>query len=174
MAQQEAAQAEADKARLAAQDADRLRQKAETEKAELRAQLLRQFNAILETRDTARGLIVNMSDVLFDTGKYTLRPGAREKLARVGGIISGHPGLRLEVEGHTDSVGGDDYNQTTLRAACRIGARLSGPARTLDEFGHGERIWQDSARGFKRNRGWAPAKSARGVGGLGRGHWCGD
>ena len=111
MAQQEAALAEADKARLAAQDADRLRQKAETEKTELRAQLLRQFNAILETRDTARGLIVNMSDVLFDTGKYTLRAGAREKLARVGGIISGHPGLRLEVEGHTDSVGGDDYNQ---------------------------------------------------------------
>jgi outer membrane protein OmpA-like peptidoglycan-associated protein len=111
MAQQQAAQTEAEKARLAAQDADRLRQNAEAEKAELRAQLLRQFNTILETRDTARGLIVNMSDVLFDTGKYTLRPGAREKLARVGGIISGHPGLRLEVEGHTDSVGGDDYNQ---------------------------------------------------------------
>ncbi len=111
VAQQQAAQADADKARLAAQDADRLREKAEAEKAELRAQLLRQFNAILETRDTARGLIVNMSDVLFDTAKYTLRPGAREKLARVGGIISGHPGLRLEVEGHTDSVGGDDYNQ---------------------------------------------------------------
>jgi len=52
-----------------------------------------------------------MSDVLFDTGKYTLRPLAREKLAKVAGIISGHPGLRLDVEGHTDSVGGDDYNQ---------------------------------------------------------------
>ena len=84
---------------------------AESEKTELRVQLLRQFNVILETRDTARGLIVNMSDVLFDTAKYSLRPGAREKLARVAGIISGHPGLRLEVEGHTDSVGGDDYNQ---------------------------------------------------------------
>ena len=84
---------------------------AEAEKTELRVQLLRQFSVILETRDTARGLIVNMSDVLFDTAKYSLRPGAREKLARVAGIISGHPGLRLEVEGHTDSVGGDDYNQ---------------------------------------------------------------
>lgn len=109
--QQQAAQAEAENARLAAQEADRLRQKAESEKAELRAQLLRQFNAILETRDTTRGLIVNMSDVLFDTGQYTLRPGAREKLARVSGIIAGHPGLRLEIEGHTDSVGGDEYNQ---------------------------------------------------------------
>ena len=83
----------------------------EAEKAELRVQLLKQFNAILQTRDTARGLIVNMSDVLFDTGKFSLRPLAREKLAKVAGIVSGHPGLRLDVEGHTDSVGGDDYNQ---------------------------------------------------------------
>jgi len=89
------------------------RQKAqlEAEKVELRAQLLKQFNAILQTRDTARGLIVNMSDVLFDTAKFTLRPLAREKLAKVAGIVSGHPGLRLDVEGHTDSVGGDEYNQ---------------------------------------------------------------
>jgi outer membrane protein OmpA-like peptidoglycan-associated protein len=83
----------------------------ETEKADLRAQLLLQFNAILQTRDTARGLIVNMSDVLFDTAKFSLRPEAREKLAKVAGIVSGHPGLRLDVEGHTDNVGGDDYNQ---------------------------------------------------------------
>lgn len=83
----------------------------QADKAELRTQLLSQFNAILQTRDTARGLIVNMSDVLFDTGKSSLRPLAREKLAKVAGIVSGHPGLRLDVEGYTDSVGGDDYNQ---------------------------------------------------------------
>jgi outer membrane protein OmpA-like peptidoglycan-associated protein len=83
----------------------------QADKAELRTQLLSQFNAILQTRDTARGLIVNMSDVLFDTGKYSLRPLAREKLAKVAGIVSGHPGLRLDVEGYTDNVGGDDYNQ---------------------------------------------------------------
>ena len=83
----------------------------EADKVELRVQLLAQFNAVLQTRDTARGLIVNMSDVLFDTAKFTLRPLAREKLAKVAGIVAGHPGLRLEVEGHTDSVGGDDYNQ---------------------------------------------------------------
>ena len=81
------------------------------EKSELRAALLLQFNAILQTRDTARGLVVNMSDVLFDTGKFTLRPEAREKLARVAGIVEGHPGLKLAVEGYTDSVGADDYNQ---------------------------------------------------------------
>jgi outer membrane protein OmpA-like peptidoglycan-associated protein len=89
------------------------RQKAQlqAEKAELRILLLKQFNDILQTRDTARGLIVNMSDVLFDTAKHSLRPVAREKLAKVAGIVSGHPGLRLDVEGHTDNVGGDDYNQ---------------------------------------------------------------
>jgi outer membrane protein OmpA-like peptidoglycan-associated protein len=109
--QQQLAQAETGRAHLATQEADRLRQNAETEKTQLRAQLLRQFNLILQTRDTARGLIVNMSDVLFDTARYTLRPGAREKLAKIGGIVSGHPGLKMEVEGYTDSVGGDSYNQ---------------------------------------------------------------
>jgi outer membrane protein OmpA-like peptidoglycan-associated protein len=87
------------------------RAQALAEKTELRAELMRQFNVILETRDTARGLIVNMSDVLFDTAKFSLRPVAREKLAKVAGVISGHAGLRLQVEGHTDSVGGEDYNQ---------------------------------------------------------------
>ena len=110
-----AAQNEADRLKLE-NDAQRAASKdaldrAATERTELRAQLLSQFNAILQTRDTARGLIVNMSDVLFDTGKSSLRPLAREKLAKVAGIVSGHPGLRLDVEGHTDSVGGDAYNQ---------------------------------------------------------------
>lgn len=109
--QQQAAQAETEKARAAVEQANQLRLRAESEKTELRAQLLRQFNLILETRDTARGLIVNMSDVLFDTGKFSLRPLAREKLAKVSGIVLGHPGLKLDVEGHTDSVGGDEYNQ---------------------------------------------------------------
>jgi outer membrane protein OmpA-like peptidoglycan-associated protein len=109
--QQEAAQAEAEKSRLVAEEANRLRLQAEKEKAELRQRLLEQLNFILETRDTARGLIVNMSDVLFDSGKYTLRPLAREKLAKISGIVLSHPGLQLEVEGHTDSIGGDEYNQ---------------------------------------------------------------
>jgi outer membrane protein OmpA-like peptidoglycan-associated protein len=103
-AQRAGTQAELDRAA-------REKTRAEAEKAELRSQLLAQFNAILQTRDTARGLIVNMSDVLFDTAKYSLRPLAREKLAKVAGIVSGHPGLSLAVEGYTDSVGGDEYNQ---------------------------------------------------------------
>lgn len=103
-AQREASQAELDRA---AQEMAQL----QVEKAELRSLLLKQFNDVLQTRDTARGLVVNMSDVLFDTAKHTLRPLAREKLAKVAGIVSAHAGLRLEVEGHTDNVGGDDYNQ---------------------------------------------------------------
>jgi outer membrane protein OmpA-like peptidoglycan-associated protein len=106
-----AAQAEADRTLQATKEADRLRLKGEAEKTELRTQLLNQFNLILDTRDTARGLIINMSDVLFDTAKYSLRPMARERLAKVAGILLGHPGLKLEVEGHTDSVGGEQYNQ---------------------------------------------------------------
>ena len=104
---------EAQKARNEAALADAAKQKEqlEAEKAELRVVLLKQFNAILQTQDTARGLIVNMSDVLFDTAKHTLRPLAREKLAKVAGIVAGHPGLKLDIEGHTDSVGSDEYNQ---------------------------------------------------------------
>jgi outer membrane protein OmpA-like peptidoglycan-associated protein len=104
LAQQQAAQADAEKARKAAEQA-------EAEKADLRARLLNQLNSILQTRDTARGLIVNMSDVLFDTGSYTLKPSAREKLAKISGIVLAHPGLTLQIEGHTDSVGSDAYNQ---------------------------------------------------------------
>ena len=98
------AQAEAEQARLAAQQA-------ENDKAALRAKLAEQLNSVLQTRDTARGLIVNMSDVLFDTAKYTLKPGAREKLSKVAGILLAYPGLNIEVDGHTDNVGGDEYNQ---------------------------------------------------------------
>ena len=66
---------------------------------------------IFATRDTARGLIVNLSDVLFDTGKSTLRPEAREKLAKISGIVLAYPDLRLAIEGNTDSVGTDAMNQ---------------------------------------------------------------
>jgi outer membrane protein OmpA-like peptidoglycan-associated protein len=109
----ERANAAARAAALAAAEgtAARTAAQAEAERAELRAQLMQQFNLILETRDTARGLIVNMSDVVFDTARHALRPEARERLAKVAGILLGHPGLMLEVEGHTDSVGGEAYNQ---------------------------------------------------------------
>jgi outer membrane protein OmpA-like peptidoglycan-associated protein len=107
-----AAQADAERSRLAAQQAQLGQQQAETDKAAMRAKLSEQLNSILQTRDSARGLIVSMSDVLFDTGKYSLKPGAREKLAKVAGILLAYPGLNIEVGGYTDNVGGDAMNQT--------------------------------------------------------------
>ena len=107
-----AAQADAEQSRLAAQQAQLNAQQAETDKAAMRAKLSEQLNSILQTRDSARGLIVSMSDVLFDTGRYSLKPGAREKLAKVAGILLAYPGLNIEVGGYTDNVGGDSMNQT--------------------------------------------------------------
>ncbi len=105
MAQNARAQSDAERARMAAQQA-------EAEKQQMRQRLLAQLNMILATHDSARGLIVNMSDVLFDFDKATLKPGAREKLAKVSGIVLAYPGLKLAVEGYTDSVGSDEYNMT--------------------------------------------------------------
>jgi outer membrane protein OmpA-like peptidoglycan-associated protein len=147
LAQQQAAESEADKARQAAAQA-------EQEKMQLREQLRQQLNTILETRETARGLIVNMSDVLFDTGKYTLKPGAREKLAKIAGIILGHPGLKLEVEGHTDSVGGDEFNQSLSEQR----------ANSVREYLITQSVSADSitARGFGKTRPAASNETASG------------
>src|SRR6267154_414673 len=119
LAQQQQAQADADAARVAAdvaarqtQEAERQRQDAVRQKEEIRARLLAQLNQVLQTRDTARGLIVSMPDVLFDFNKYTLKPEARERLARISGIVLAYPDLKLQVEGYTDSIGSDEYNQT--------------------------------------------------------------
>jgi outer membrane protein OmpA-like peptidoglycan-associated protein len=106
------AQADAEQSRLAALQAQANAQQADTDKAAMRAKLSEQLNSILKTRDSARGLIVSMSDVLFDTGKFSLKPGAREKLAKVAGILLAYPGLNIEVGGYTDNVGGDAMNQT--------------------------------------------------------------
>jgi outer membrane protein OmpA-like peptidoglycan-associated protein len=132
VAQQQLLAAETDKARQAAAQSDSLRQQAETakqqaeratqqaekatqqaeyEKQELRARLLQQLNSILATRDSARGLVANMSDVLFRSGSFELLPGARERLAKVSGIVLAYPTLHVAIEGYTDSIGSDDYNQ---------------------------------------------------------------
>jgi outer membrane protein OmpA-like peptidoglycan-associated protein len=118
LAAQQQAQAEAEAARRATQDAqqqtaaaEQARQQAEQQKEEMRARLLAQLNQVLQTKDSARGLIVSMPDVLFDFNKYTLKPEARERLARISGIVLAYPDLHLQVEGYTDSIGSDQYNQ---------------------------------------------------------------
>jgi len=126
LAQQQQAQADADAARQAAEaaalqteqaerrsrEAEQQRQEAVRQKEEMRARLLAQLNQVLQTRDTVRGLIVRMPDVLFDFNKYTLKPEARERLARISGIVLAYPDLKLQIGGYTDSIGSDEYNQT--------------------------------------------------------------
>jgi outer membrane protein OmpA-like peptidoglycan-associated protein len=85
-------------------------EQSEREKQVLRNRLAGQLNSVLQTQDSARGLIVNMSDVLFDTGQYSLKAGARETLAKISGIVLAYPALLLEIEGHTDGVGSDELN----------------------------------------------------------------
>ncbi|HWO31821.1 MAG TPA: OmpA family protein, partial [Candidatus Acidoferrum sp.] len=115
-AQQAASAAQANAASQAALQGEKEAQaaaaQAELEKQQLRATLLAQFNRVLPTTDTPRGLKVNMGDVLFATGKYELQPTAREALAKLSGIVLAHPGLLLSIEGYTDSTGTDVFNQT--------------------------------------------------------------
>ena len=114
---------------------------------------------ILETRDTARGLVVNMSDVLFDSGKYTLRPLAREKLAKISGIVLAYPSLRLAVEGNTDSVGTESSNQELSEKRAE-GVRsylttqgVPGSSTTATGFGKNRPIASnDTSEGRQQNR----------------------
>jgi outer membrane protein OmpA-like peptidoglycan-associated protein len=152
VSQQRAAEAETEKARQAAAQA-------EAEKAQLRGQLLSQLNSILQTRDSARGLIVNMADVLFDTGSYTLKPGAREKLAKISGIVLAHPGLNLQIEGHTDSVGSDEMNQQlSERRADSVRdflAQQGVPGSSISAHGFGKTqpvAGNETVEGRQRNR----------------------
>ena len=110
-AQAAEAEARAAEARAAQQHAEQSAQQATQQTEQMRERLKDQLNQVLATRETARGLIVNMSDVLFDFNKYTLKSEAREKLAKVSGILLAYPGLKLQVEGYTDNIGSDDYNQ---------------------------------------------------------------
>jgi outer membrane protein OmpA-like peptidoglycan-associated protein len=121
-AQADAAAAEAEARAKAAREAQKLAEQnaqaaqqtaaqAAQQAADARERLRAHLNAVLQTTETARGLIINMSDVLFDFNKYTLKPEAREKLAKVSGILLAYPGLKLQVEGYTDNIGSDEYNQ---------------------------------------------------------------
>jgi len=152
LTQQRAAEAEAEKARQAAAQA-------EAEKSQLRSQLLSQLNSILQTRDSARGLIVNMSDVLFDTGSYTLKTGAREKLAKISGIVLAHPGLNLQIEEHTDSVCSDEMNQQLSErredSVRDFLAEQGVPGSAISARGFGKTqpvASNDTAEGRQRNR----------------------
>jgi outer membrane protein OmpA-like peptidoglycan-associated protein len=156
---QMAAEADSDRNRAAAASSDAQLRQAINDREELRARLLAQFNLILETRDTARGLVVNMSDVLFDSGKFTLRPLAREKLAKISGIVLAYPTLKLAVEGNTDSVGTESYNQQLSEQRAE-GVRsylthegIPESSTTAEGFGKSRPIASnDTAEGRQQNR----------------------
>jgi outer membrane protein OmpA-like peptidoglycan-associated protein len=173
LAAQQQAQAQADAARQAAENSERQKEEAQraTEEAEraradaiqqkeaMRARLLAQLNQVLQTRDTVRGLVVNMPDVLFDFNKFTLKPAARERLARVSGIVLAYPDLKLEIEGHTDSIGSEEYNQTLSekRAATvrdyLVGAGVSDANVSARGLGKSDPVADNSsAAGRKLNR----------------------
>jgi outer membrane protein OmpA-like peptidoglycan-associated protein len=146
------AQEDAAKANLHAQQAD-------SDKAEMRARLSTQLNLILQTRDSARGLIVNMSDVLFDTGKYSLKAGAREKLAKVAGILLAYPGINVQVDGYTDNVGSDDMNQALSEHRAGsvrdylVESGVSSNAVTARGYGNSEPVaTNDNSTGRQQNR----------------------
>jgi len=151
-AEQAATQA---KAQAAAEEA----QRAQAATAALRAQLLKQLNDVLQTTDTPRGLVVNMADVLFETGKYALSTDAQLKLAKLSGIIQAHPGLNLAVEGYTDTTGTADFNMKlseqradTVRQFL-IAQGLSADTITSKGLGEADPIADNStAAGRKLNR----------------------
>jgi outer membrane protein OmpA-like peptidoglycan-associated protein len=153
------ARSDADQARIATSEAQENERHAESDQAALRAKLAAQLNSILQTHDSARGLIVNMSDVLFDTGRYTLKPGAREKLAKVAGILLAYPGLAIQVGGYTDDVGSDAMNQKLSENRADsvrdylVHEGVATASVTAKGFGNSDPVAQnDNASGRQQNR----------------------
>src|SRR6202521_5136131 len=151
LAQQQAAQQ--------AQQAEQARQQAETDKAQMRARMLQQLNQVLQTKDTARGLIVSMPDVLFDTGKADLKSTTRERLAKVAGILIAYPDIRVEIDGFTDSTGSLEFNERlSQQRADSVRSYLSGQgvnssAITAQGFVPSQPIASnDTAAGRQQNR----------------------
>jgi len=151
-AAQAQAAAEAERARQSASQAD-------AQKEAMRKQMLAQLNQVLQTRETARGLIMNLSDVLFDFGKYTLKPDTREKLAKVSGILLAHPDMKLQVEGYTDNVGSDEFNQKLSEQRADsvrdylISQGIAADSITAKGFGKTNPIASnDTAQGRQQNR----------------------
>jgi len=153
------AEQQAQQAQAQSQQAQLQAQQAQQQVAQTRAQMLAQLNQVLETRDTARGLIVSMPDVLFDTGKSDLRAGARERLAKVAGILIAYPNIQVEIDGYTDNTGTAAFNQqlSEERAqAVRDYITQQGvPAGSISAHGFGEDNpvgSNDTASGRQQNR----------------------
>jgi outer membrane protein OmpA-like peptidoglycan-associated protein len=153
------AEAEASEAEARANREREAKQQASQQAEQLRQRLMEQLNQVLQTTETARGLIVNMSDVLFDFNKYTLKPEAREKLSKVSGILLAYPSLALQVEGHTDNIGSDEYNQKLSEERARavreylVSQRVASSNVTAKGYGKSEPVADNStSQGRAQNR----------------------
>jgi len=157
--QAQQAQQQTQLAQQQAQAAQQQAQQAESDRQQMRARLLEQLNQVLETRDTARGLIVSMPDVLFDTGSANLKPTAKERLAKVAGILIAYPDIRVEIDGYTDSTGSDAFNmQLSEQRSESVRSYLSSQGVsqnviTTQGFGESNPIASnDTASGRQQNR----------------------
>lgn len=140
-------------------EARQIAQKLVQEQRQLRDLLVERLNQVLETEDTERGLVVRLSDILFDPGRFTLKTDTRVLLARIAGILSWAPGIQVQVEGHTDNTGDAGRNQTLSeqRAAAveNFLVQQGMPASNLSSMGYGESrpiAANDSRAGREKNR----------------------
>jgi len=158
---EEAARLETQRARAETERAQRAADEAKRERDAALQKLYVSLSEILDTKRETRGFIVNLGDVLFDTGRATLKPGAREKLSKLAGILVAYPGqLTLEIEGHTDSVGSDEMNNKLSQSRAQsVSDYLSGAGVKSDRvkavrgFGKSKPIaTNDTAAGRQMNR----------------------
>jgi len=157
--QQQTLAQQAEQARLQAQQSDQARAQAVQQAEEQRQRLLKQLNQVLQTRDSARGLIVSMSDVLFDFNQATLKPGAKLRLAKVSGIILAYPDLKLEIDGFTDNKGTPQYNMTLSDKRAKavrdflVGQGVGSDAVNTKGFGESNPVASNAtAAGRQQNR----------------------
>lgn len=143
------------KAGAAEQEAEKARQERDQARARMQAAL----SAIVETRETVRGLVVNLPDILFDVDKATLKPQAREVLSKICGIMQVVGDYDLSIEGHTDSTGSDEYNQKLSENRARsvydylAGCGLKSAAMTSKGYGEQQPlVSNDTAEGRQKNR----------------------
>ena len=105
---------------MAQQQAEQSAQQLALQAEETREWLREQLSQVLEKRETARGLIMDLSDVPFGFNKYELKADARVKLAKISGILLAYPDLKVQVEGHTDNVGTRNTTKNCLRSELRM------------------------------------------------------
>lgn len=94
--------------------ADSLRKAADAANAQLgkaMAQLQSLVTEITNLKETSRGLVISLSDILFDVGKASLKPGAEASVRKISAVLQQYPNHQISVEGYTDSQGSDTFNQ---------------------------------------------------------------